>query len=146
VDNHWFTKDKGKKGELSLNPDTLEGQAYRNPTDRAVKYGGFIGINESVQKQKTYNVEKIATDYADLRQGPLHKMRDQLFSQGRIDKEVIQQYLARRGTFQTLEGDLNRYAMQQNLSASELSQLQSAASQSVAAMEKTRDYMEMFKK
>jgi hypothetical protein len=146
LDNQWFTKDAGEKGRLSVKPKNLEGQAYRNKTDSMVKNFGFVGINESVQKQKTYNVEKIATDYADLRQGPLSKMRDELFAKGTISKETIQDYLKYRGSFDTIQGDLNRYAMQQNMSAAELSLLQSTASSSVASMEKARDYMEMFKK
>jgi hypothetical protein len=142
LENQWFTKENG----LAVRPKDLKGQAYRNDTDKMVKNFGFQGINESVQKQKTYNIERTSRDYADLRQRPLNRMRDELYANGTVSKEAIQDYLKYRGSLETLEGDLNRYATEQNLSARELAMMRDAAGSSVGAMMKARDYMEMFKK
>jgi hypothetical protein len=144
IDNQWFTKDAGEKGKLALRPRDLAGQAYRNKTDTIAKYAGFTGINEAVQRQKVYEVETISRDYADLRQKPLGRMRDELFSKGQISTETINDYLNLRGDPKTLNKDIERYAVAQNLSAAERSQLQAAASQSVGAQKKALDYLKVF--
>jgi hypothetical protein len=144
ADNAWFTKETDK-GDLVVNSKNLRGQAYRNTTDKWAKNFGFTGINESVQKQKTYEVEKLSRDYSDLRQRPLDNMRDQLFADGKIQKETVMQYLKYRGNPDTLETDLTRYAMEQNMSAAELSMLRAASSSAVSSAAKAADYVRMFK-
>jgi hypothetical protein len=145
VDNAFFTKDT-LQGKLAVNPTTLRGQAYRNTTDTVVKNFGFQGLNESVQKQKTYNVEKNARDYADLRQKPLSKMRDELFATGRISPETVKAYVDARGNPKTLLGDLQRYQKEQNMSARELSLMRAAAGKAIASQAKARDYISAFQK
>lgn len=142
-DRAWFSKDT-PQGELAINPKTLRGTAYRNTTDKVYKSLGMTGINESIQRTKDYEVESMSRTYADLRQKPLTQMAHQVFSAKKPDPSTVQDYLKYRGSVETLEGDLKRYAAEQNMSADQLSLLHSATSSSVAAVMKARDFMEMF--
>jgi hypothetical protein len=145
MNNAWFTKGEGDQ-RVALRPRDLKAQAYRSDFDYAAKAATFTGINESVQRQKTYNVETINRDYADLRQKPLDQIRDSLFAKGNIDPKAVQNYVKYRGNLDTLEGDIMRYAQEQSLTPKELAIMRSQTSSSVGALLKARDYLEMFNK
>lgn len=145
LDRTWFSKDT-PKGELTSSMKTGEGGVYRNEADKAWKTMGFTGINEAVQKQKNFEVEWKSRTYTDMRQRPLSKMRDEIYSSGKVSKETVRDYLNARGNLKTLEKDLERFAKEQGASKEEIQLIRTTASRSVSQMQKARDYMIMFGK
>lgn len=145
LDRAWFSKDT-PKGELTSSMKTGEGGVYRNEADKAWKTMGFTGINEAVQKQKNFEVEWKSRTYTDMRQRPLSKMRDEIYSSGKVSKETVKDYLNARGNLKTLEKDLERFAKEQGASKEEIQLMRTTASRSVSQMQKARDYMIMFGK
>lgn len=145
LSNQWFTKGTGDD-RVSLRPRDLKAQAYRSDADAMKKNFGFTGINESVQRQKTFNIETVNRDYADLRQKPLDHMRDALYASGTIKPKDVEDYVNYRGTVETLTGDLQRYAQEQRLTPSELAIMRAEATSSVGALLKARDYAKAFSK
>jgi hypothetical protein len=144
IDRAWFSKDT-PEGELSVRPRDLKGQAYRNESDKTWRSLGFMGMNESIQRQKVFEVENEARAYTELRMKPLNKMRDEIFSKGKVSSDTVQKYIALRGNVNTLEGDLLRYFREQNMSAKDMAMMKATATTSVANIEKAKDYFEMFK-
>lgn len=142
VDRKFFEQPNG----LAVRPRDLTGQAYRNETDKNLKNFGFTGVNESVQRQMTYNIEKEYRGYSDIRTDALGAMRDQLYAKQPIDSKSIDKYLQAKGSVKTLNTDLEKYAKSQNMSAYELNTLRAAASRSIAQREKAAEYVRMFSK
>lgn len=134
-----FTNDDG----LAVRPKDLKGQAYRTDTDKTLKYAGFSGVHEAVQRQKTYNIERQATDYNDIRDGVLNTLRDQMYT-GTIKGDTVQQYMNAYGSPKTLETDLKKYAQEQNMTAEEFNLMHAAMSKSIAQRMKAQEYVRMF--
>lgn len=134
-----FTNPNG----LAVRPKDLKGQAYRTDTDKVLKYAGFSGVHEAVQKQKTYNIERQATDYNDIRDGVLNTLRDQMYT-GTIKGDTVQQYMNAYGSPKTLETDLKKYAEQQHMTSEEFNLMHAAMSKSMAQRMKAQEYVRMF--
>jgi hypothetical protein len=145
LSNEWFTQGEGND-RLALRPRDLSAQAHRNDFDYKAKALGFTGINESVERQKTYNIERMSRDYADLRQKPLDHMRDSLFAEHKLDPADVRDYVKYRGNPNTLAGDLERYTEQSHLTPQEIAYLHASASTAIGRLMKAQDYLEMFSK
>jgi hypothetical protein len=145
LNNKFFTRGEGDN-RVALRPRDLKVQAFRDDHDYAAKSIGFSGLNESVQRQKNFNVERMSRDYADLRQGPLNSMRDTLFSNKGLDPKDVSDYIKYRGNVMTLIGDLQRYAEEQRLTPEQLAYMKASASSAVGAKMKALDYANAFKK
>lgn len=145
IDNAWFTKGEGDN-RVAVRPRDLAAQAYRDNFDYGARALGFSGLNESVQRQKTYNIERQSRDYSDLRQQPLNRIRDTLFASGRVDPQAIKDYVNLRGNVESLEGDITRYATEQRLTPREIALMKTQTTSSVAALMKAQDYLKAFSK
>jgi hypothetical protein len=144
-DRAWFSKQT-PNGELALNRRTTEGQVLRNDKDKLWKSLGFTGINESIEKQKLWEVEGIRRGYAELRQGPMNTAKDELLTTGRISQATIQKYLKYEGDANTLVADLQRIAQKQNIPAKDLALLRSTMSSSIANAMHAKRLVETYKK
>lgn len=120
------------KGNLGNNPNNLNGQVVRTPTDIVAKHLGVQGIHESVEKAKTYETKYIQQKYEAARVGPLNRARDELYSTGRVSPATAKSYLDADGDIGSLVADLARFAKEQNMPAKDLAMLKASMSQSIA--------------
>ena len=92
------------------------------------------GIDESVQKQKMYDVKSVKEAYADLRQKPLTLMKHELFTSGKISRENVQKYIQYEGDVNTLQADLLKMAKEQKIPGDRLALLRASASRSITEL------------
>ena len=125
----WYTDDDKV---FSMDPDKNKTvTAYVTPLDKKLKQWGVTGINESVQKEATYQLGKIEKVYGDMRLAALAKMSNDLFENGDISQKAIDKYVKGQGDPSTLEKDINKFAIEQNLSQGQLKVLKDASSSSL---------------
>lgn len=130
MDRAWFSQDT-PQGELGLNRRTLEGQVIRTDADKMSKNLGFTGINESVMKQKIYDLEQQGIGYADLRAGVMKKMVDAMHSDGKVSPELIQNYMRYEGDPAQLEKDLIARVEKGSMSMVDAAKLQAMAAKTI---------------
>lgn len=143
MDREWFSKQT-PQGELAVNRRTLEGQVIRNEADKMAKNIGFTGINESVQKQKLYDLQQQGIGYQELRQGVFKKMVNQMYASGKVDPQLIVNYGKYEGDMKTLETALIEYAKKSNVSMVDLAKLRAIAARSLPQQRQGQRVMEAF--
>lgn len=143
MDRAWFSKQT-PQGELAINRRTLEGQVIRNEADKMAKNIGFTGINESVQKQKLYDLKQQGIGYQELRDAVFKKMTNQMFTTGKIDPRLIENYVKYEGDLGTLETSLEAYAKKSNASMVDLAKLRAVAARSLPQQKQGQRVMEAF--
>lgn len=143
MDRAWFSKDT-PQGELAINRRTLEGQVIRNEADKMAKNIGFTGINESVQKQKLYDLKQQGIGYQELRNAVFKKMTNQMFTTGKVDPKLIENYIKYEGDLGTLETSLEAYAKKSNASMVDLAKLRALAARSLPQQKQGQRVMEAF--
>lgn len=145
MDRQWFSKQT-PQGELAVSPTSMQGTAYRNDADKMAKNFGFTGVNESVQKNKMYEVNYVKQQFAELRTKPLQKAKDELFTNNKVSRETVQEYLKYEGDLRSLEADIARMAKEQNMSTEQREWLRVSMGDSVAKAMQAKRMLEMFKK
>jgi hypothetical protein len=131
MDLEWFSKENGR---LGLNKNTLEAQVRRTPGDMMAKRFGFTGIHESVEKDKLYNANKIAMGYAELREPALNRAKEELFLNGKVSKETVQDYIKHQGDVKTLAADLSRISKKMNIPAKDRELLRASMAKSITSL------------
>jgi hypothetical protein len=129
LDVSWY-----QKGNLaySKNPEKLRPVAERNDTDVLLKKLGFTGINESSQKQKVYQQGQLDKAYQEYRTTAMNTIANDLFNNRPIAQTTIDKYFKTgQGDPATFEADLNRMALEQNMSPQQAIMLKQAASQRI---------------
>jgi len=105
MDRNWFSQQT-PQGELGLNRDTLAGQVIRTDADKMAKNFGFTGINESVQKQKLWDLKQQGIGYSELRSAVVKKMVDRLHAGQDIPQQMLENYQRYEGDADTLVREL----------------------------------------
>jgi hypothetical protein len=141
MDLEWFSKEDGR---LGLNKNTLEAQVRRTPADMMAKRFGFTGIHESVEKDKLYNANKIAMGYAELREPALNRAKEELFLNGKVSKETVQDYIKHQGDVKTLAADLSRISKKMNIPAKDRELLRASMSRSISSLEHAKRLSELY--
>jgi hypothetical protein len=141
MDLEWFSKENGR---LGLNKNTLEAQVRRTPGDMMAKRFGFTGIHESVEKDKLYNANKIAMGYAELREPALNRAKEELFLNGKVSKETVQDYIKHQGDVKTLAADLSRISKKMNIPAKDRELLRASMSRSISSLEHAKRLSELY--
>lgn len=144
MDREWFSQQT-PQGELALNRRTLEGQVIRNDADKMAKNFGFTGINESVQKQKLWDVEQQRLGYSELRTGIVKKMATQMFTRGNFDEKLIDKYLEYEGDIKTLETELENRVKKQEMSAVDALKMKALAAKKIPQLQQGQRVMETFR-
>jgi hypothetical protein len=156
MDLEWFSKEDGR---LGLNKNTLEAQVrrtvkpddwWKSPkdwlpfSDVGAKRAGFTGIHESVEKDKLYNANKIAMGYAELREPALNRAKEELFLNGKVSKETVQDYIKHQGDVKTLAADLSRISKKMNIPAKDRELLRASMSRSISSLEHAKRLSELY--
>jgi hypothetical protein len=103
--------------------------AVRNDTDRLLKKIGLTGINESAQKQKQYQQGQLDAAYAEYRSSAMKTIANDLFQNQKIDQKTLDKYFKTgQGDPITFETELNKMALEQNMSPQNYLLLKQAAS------------------
>lgn len=129
MDVAWY-----QKGNLafSKDPTKLRPVAERNEADILLKKIGLTGINESTQKQKVYQQGQLDKAYQDYRTSAMNTIAQDLFRDRPIAKTTIDKYFTTgQGDPSTFEADLNKMALQQNMSPQQYAILRQSASQQI---------------
>jgi len=114
---------------FSKDPEKLRPMAVRNDTDRLLKKIGLTGINESAQKQKQYQQGQLDAAYAEYRSSAMKTIANDLFQNQKIDQKTLDKYFKTgQGDPITFETELNKMALEQNMSPQNYLLLKQAAS------------------
>jgi len=126
MDVAWYQKNGLA---YSKNPEKLKPTAVRNDTDVLLKKIGFTGINESAQKQKQYQQAQLDSAYAEFRSSAMQTIAQDLFRNRPIDQKTLDKYFKTgQGDPKTFETELNKMALEQNMSPQDFLLLRQAAS------------------
>ena len=126
MDVAWYQKNGLA---YSKNPEKIKPTAVRNDTDVLLKKIGFTGINESAQKQKMYQQAQLDAAYAEFRTSAMQTIAQDLFRNRPIDQKTLDKYFKTgQGDPKTFEMELNKLAMEQNMSPQDFLLLRQAAS------------------
>lgn len=129
MDVAWYQKNGMA---YSKNPEKLKPTAVRNDTDVLLKKIGFTGINESAQKQKMYQQAQLDTAYTEFRSAAMQTIAQDLFRNRPIDQKTLDKYFKTgQGDPKTFETELNRLAIEQNMSPQDYLLLRQAASNKI---------------
>jgi len=129
MDVAWYQKNGLA---YSKNPEKLKPTAVRNDTDVLLKKIGFTGINESAQKQKQYQQAQLDAAYTEFRSTAMQTIAQDLFRNRPIDQKTLDKYFKTgQGDPKTFETELNRLAMEQNMSPQDYLLLRQAASNKI---------------
>lgn len=129
---HWYTK--GDK-VYSMDPDKVKVETAKvTPLDKKLKQWGITGINESVQKESFYQLGKIEKAYSDMRNKAVVQMSNELFTKGTISQATVNKFVKAQGDPSTLDKDIERFAMEQNVTQDKVKILKDAASNSVTRL------------
>lgn len=143
MDRAWFSKDT-PQGELAINRRTLKGQVIRDEADKMAKNLGFTGIHESVEKQKLFDLQQRGIGYQELRNAVFKKMTNQMFTTGKVDPKLIENYAKYEGDMSTLETALERFAKESSASMVDLAKLRAVAARSLPQQKQGQRVMEAF--
>jgi hypothetical protein len=117
---------------FSKDPEKLRPMAVRNDTDRLLKKIGLTGINESAQKQKQYQQGQLDAAYAEYRSSAMKTIANDLFQNQKIDQKTLDKYFKTgQGDPITFETELNKMALEQNMSPQNYLLLRQAASSKI---------------
>ena len=129
MDVAWYQKNGMA---YSKNPEKLKPTAVRNDTDVLLKKIGFTGINESAQKQKQYQQAQLDSAYTEFRSAAMQTIAQDLFRNRPIDQKTLDKYFKiGQGDPKTFETELNRLAIEQNMSPQDYLLLRQAASNKI---------------
>lgn len=129
MDVAWYQKNGMA---YSKNPEKLKPTAVRNDTDVLLKKIGFTGINESAQKQKQYQQAQLDSAYTEFRSAAMQTIAQDLFRNRPIDQKTLDKYFKTgQGDPKTFETELNRLAIEQNMSPQDYLLLRQAASNKI---------------
>lgn len=129
MDVAWYQKNGLA---YSKNPEKLKPTAVRNDTDVLLKKIGFTGINESAQKQKMYQQAQLDSAYAEFRSSAMQTIAQDLFRNRPIDQKTLDKYFKTgQGDPQTFETELNKMALEQNMSPQDFLMIRQAASNKI---------------
>lgn len=129
LDVAWY-----QKGDLaySKDPEKLRPMARRTPLDTKLKEWGLTGINESVQKQSSYQNAQLDKAYTEYRTQAMQTIAQDLFRNRPIDPKTLDKYFKTgQGDPATFERDLQRVATDQNIDPQTAMVLRQAASQRI---------------
>lgn len=143
MDREWFSKET-PQGELALNRRTLEGQVIRTEADKMAKNFGFMGVNESVQKQKLWDLKQQGIGYSELRSAVVKKMAEQMFTKGKFEPALIDNYIKYEGDLKTLETELENKVKKQEMSAVDALKLKAMAAKRIPQLYQGQRVMESF--
>jgi hypothetical protein len=143
MDREWFSKDT-PQGELAVNRRTLEGQVIRNEADKMAKNFGFMGVNESVQKQKLWDLKQQGIGYSELRTAVVKKMAEQMFTSGKFNPALIDNYIKYEGDLTTLETELTNRVEKQGMSAVDALKIKALAAKKIPQLKQGQRVMESF--
>jgi hypothetical protein len=128
----WYTK-----GDLSysMNPDKpTVATAQLNPTDKILKKIGITGVNESVQKEKYYQNNKLEQTYKEIKDKGLTRMSQDIFSGKPISDTAINLYMKGQGDPSQIQDNLLRMAKAQGMSQNQIKILMDGSSKSITKM------------
>jgi hypothetical protein len=129
MDVAWYQKNGMA---YSKDPTKLKPTAVRNDTDVLLKKIGFMGINESAQKQKQYQQAQLDAAYTEFRSTAMQTIAQDLFRNRPIDQKTLDKYFKTgQGDPKTFETELNRLAIEQNMSPQDYLLLRQAASNKI---------------
>jgi hypothetical protein len=129
MDVAWYQKNGMA---YSKDPAKLKPTAVRNDTDVLLKKIGFTGINESAQKQKQYQQAQLDAAYTEFRSAAMQTIAQDLFRNRPIDQKTLDKYFKTgQGDPKTFETELNRLAIEQNMSPQDYLLLRQAASNKI---------------
>jgi hypothetical protein len=129
MDVAWYQKNGMA---YSKDPGKLKPTAVRNDTDVLLKKIGFTGINESAQKQKQYQQAQLDAAYTEFRSAAMQTIAQDLFRNRPIDQKTLDKYFKTgQGDPKTFETELNRLAIEQNMSPQDYLLLRQAASNKI---------------
>jgi len=129
MDVAWYQKNGMA---YSKDPGKLKPTAVRNDTDVLLKKIGFTGINESAQKQKMYQQAQLDAAYTEFRSAAMQTIAQDLFRNRPIDQKTLDKYFKTgQGDPKTFETELNRLAIEQNMSPQDYLLLRQAASNKI---------------
>lgn len=129
MDLAWYTKNNLA---YSKDPGNLKPVARRTDTDKLFKAIGLTGIQESAQKQKTYQLGQLDKAYTDIRKSAMNTLTQDLFrNRPMLQKTLDKYFISGQGDPKTFEQEISKKAMFMNLAPNELAILQNAASNSI---------------
>lgn len=128
----WFSKDGGRH-PINRKTDKLQ-PVERNNYDMFWKSLGMTGVNESVSKEKLFDVKTITKGYQDKAAAHVKTARDELFTDGKISQETFKKYLEVGGDPKNFQSAVMKSIREQNLNDLQRERLQSAASKSIARL------------
>lgn len=109
ADLKWFTTPEGK----AINQRTGAAQVQRTPGDVYAKGFGVTGLNESIQKKRNYEENKLDQFYTEKRKDALDDLGKALTTGSAKDKQnAIDKYVKFRGDPNSLNRDLERLALE----------------------------------
>ena len=129
LDVAWY-----QKGNLaySKDPTNLKPLVRRTEADILFKKLGITGIHESTTKEAKYRQDMLDKAYAEYRTQAMRTIAQDLFRNRPIDPTTIDKYFKTgQGDPATFERDLQRMAIEQNMSPNEALLLKQAASQRI---------------
>jgi len=115
---------------MSKDPDALKSKVRRTDKDVLMRKLGLMGINESAENAKNFELSKIDKAYTDIRHTALNGMAQDL-RRGRDLGENITKYIRAQGDANSLDRDITAIAQKISLSQSEQALLKDAASKSM---------------
>jgi len=143
TDREWFS-NQTEQGELALNRKTLAGQVIRNDADKMAKNWGFTGINESVQKQKLWDLQQQGIGYVELRTAVVNKMVDRLHTGKPIPPEMFTNYAKYEGDVDSLVTELTRKVKAGEMSAVDAAKLRAMSAKTIPQQAQGQRVMEAF--
>jgi hypothetical protein len=143
MDRAWFSQET-PQGELAVNRRTLDGQVLRTDADKRAKNFGFTGINESVTKQKIYDLSQQDMAYAQLRASVLKKVANKLFVSGQVDPKLIQKYMDYEGDPNVLQKDIESLVVDQKIDVVTAAKLKAMMAKSVPQIRSAQRLSEAF--
>lgn len=133
MDVAWY-----QKGNLaySKDPEKLKPVAQRSEADILLKKLGLSGINESSQKQKVYQQDKLDKAYQEYRTTAMRTIAQDLFRDRPIEQKTIDRYFVTgQGDPASFARDLDRLAIQQNMSPEQYAMLRQATSKQIPQLQ-----------
>jgi hypothetical protein len=105
--------------------------AQLNERDKLLKKIGISGINESAQKEKYFQQNKLEKTYTDIRNKGLSIMAQDIYNGKNISNRAMQYYLRGQGDPAQIEQALVKMAMEQGIPQDKLKILKDGASKSL---------------
>ena len=133
LDVAWYQKNGLA---YSKDPTNLRPMARRTDADVLFKKIGLTGIHESAQKQQVYQQAQLDKAYTEYRTAAMRTIAQDLFRNRPIDPATIDKYFKTgQGDPQTFQRDLERLAIDQNMSPQESMLLKQTATQRIPQLQ-----------